>query len=277
MRVRRIIAVLAAAMVWCGAADTVSAQAQAECSLAPTDGSVTRTVDGRDYRLSVPPGLGGDVPLLVSLHGFGSSGSQDEYFTGWTGFAAEYGFIVAYPQGRPFSQSGAWDPYTSSSPDVAFLKRVVADISATWCVDADRVHVDGWSNGAVMSQRVACEAADVFASASSYAGGSPAPGGPAKPCTPSRPISVAMFAGQYDFTYPSLASNASEWRARNSCGASAVSASDAFGSTQTWSCAAGTQVVSRVVKNTSHNWPSGAQGEDQRERLWAFFEANPRP
>ena len=33
--------------------------------------------------------------------------------------------------------------------------------------------------------------------------------------------------------------------------------------------------MTRVVKNTSHNWPFGAQGEDQRQRVWSFFMAHP--
>jgi poly(3-hydroxybutyrate) depolymerase len=52
---------------------------------------------------------------------------------------------------------------------------------------------------------------------------------------------------------------------------------DSYGVTHTWACPAGTQVVARVVENISHNWPSGAQGEDQRQRMWVFFEANTKP
>jgi poly(3-hydroxybutyrate) depolymerase len=126
-----------------------------------------------------------------------------------------------------------------------------------------------------MSQRTACDAADVFASASSYAGGTPTAFGVGTPCTPSRPIAVAMFAGQFDFTYPALASNAQDWRTIDGCGAG-VHSTDQYGATDTYACAAGTHVVARVVNLTSHNWPSGAMGEDQRERLWAFFTANPR-
>jgi polyhydroxybutyrate depolymerase len=265
-----------AALVVGGVGSGSAAAAGSGCSLTSTGGTVTRTLGDRTYGLNVPAGLEGSVPLLLSLHGAGSAGWQDEYFTGWSAFAAKKGFIVAYPQARPSSQSGLWDPYTPASTDVAYLKSVVADVSASYCVNPSRVHVDGWSNGAVMSQRTACDAADVFASASSYAGGTPTAAGFGTPCAPSRPIAMALFAGQYDFTYATLASNASDWRTLDGCGAG-VHSTDAYGSTVTYSCAAGTHVVARVVNLTSHNWPSGAQGEDQRERLWAFFTANPRP
>jgi len=280
-RIRRRAAVAAVAVAVVapaalGASPAVAAEPG--CTLTPTNGTVTRTLGDRTYRVNVPAGLTGThVPLLLSLHGFGSTASQDEQFTGWTPFAAAKKFIVAYPQGRPSEYGGAWDPYSANSVDVAYLRQVVADISATWCVDPQRVHADGWSNGAVMSQRLACGAADTFASVSSYGGGTPTLAGFAAGCNPTRPISVALFAGQYDFTYAGLAQNTGEWRTVDACNATPVHTSDSFGSTDTYSCAAGTKVVSRVVANTSHNWPSGAQGEDQRNRMWAFFQANPRP
>jgi polyhydroxybutyrate depolymerase len=276
-RTRAIVGALAATAVLAAAPGAAQA-AEPGCALTSTGGTVTKSLNGRTYLVNVPAGLSGtQVPLLLSLHGFGSTGSQDELFTGWTPFAASHGFIVAYPQGRPYDYGGAWDPYTADSVDVAFLRSVVADISSTWCVDPKRVHVDGWSNGAVMSQRVACDAADTFASATSYGGGTPTISGFAKPCAPSRPISVGLFAGQWDFTYAGLAQNASEWRAVDGCSATPTHTTDTYGSTDTYACAAGATVVARTVALTSHNWPSGAAGEDQRTRMWAFFTANPRP
>ncbi len=272
-----VLAAVAAFAVLAFPGAAPAAAASPGCTLEATNGTVTRALGERTYELHVPAGLtGADVPLLVSLHGFGSNGRQDEQFTGWSGYADSHNFIVAYPNGRPSLGFGAWDPYSSTSPDVGFLRQVVADISARWCVNAQRVHADGWSNGAVMSQRLACEAADEFASVTSYGGGTPALGG-AFPCNPGRPISVGLFVGQLDFTYAGLAQNTDEWRAYDSCSPTPVRTTDPHGTLDTYSCAAGTQVLARVVSNTSHNWPSGAAGEDQRDRMWAFFQANPLP
>lgn len=278
MKSKLIAGALAAAAALALATPPGALAAEPGCTLTPTGGTVTRTLGDRTYRVNVPAGLTGtEVPLLVVLHGFGSTASQVETYTGWTPFAASRGFIVAYPQARPSEYGGAWDPYSSASPDVPFLRSVVADISSTWCVNPRRVHADGWSNGAVMSQRVACSAADKFASVVSYGGGTPTLSGFATPCSPSRPISVGLFAGEWDFTYAGLAQNASEWRTVNGCAATPAHTTDAYGSTDTYSCAAGTNVVARVVNLTSHNWPSGAAGEDQRNRMWSFLAAHPLP
>lgn len=254
-----------------------STAAAASCTLTSTNGTITRTLGSRVYQLHVPAGLtGSQVPLLLSLHGAGSNGSEDEYFTGWSTYADQHNFIVAYPDAQGYP-SGVWDPYSTSSPDVPFLRQVVSDVSANWCIDPSRVYVDGWSNGAVMSQRTACTAADVFAAATSYGGGDPTTGGTAAPCTPSRPISIGLLVGQYDFTYAGLAQDASLWQGVDHCSSTPVQETDQYGSGSTYSCASGTQLWTRVVSNTSHNWPSGAQGEDQRSRMWAFFVANPHP
>jgi polyhydroxybutyrate depolymerase len=248
------------------------------CTLTSTNGTVTRALGTRTYQLHVPQGLSGtQVPLLLSLHGAGSNGSEDEYFTGWSQFADAQNFIAAYPNARGLPGAGVWDPYSQSSPDVAFVRQVVADISAHWCVDSHRLYVDGWSNGAVMSQRVACDAADTFAAATSYAGGTPTLAGAGVPCNPSRPISVGLIVGQEDFTYLGLAQNTNEWLGYDHCSTTPTQEADVYGTTSTYGCAAATEVFARVVSNTSHNWPFGAQGEDQRQRMWAFFEANPLP
>jgi polyhydroxybutyrate depolymerase len=269
---------VAAAAALCANSAAPASAAQPGCTLTPTAGTVSRTVGGRTYLLNVPAGLTGtQVPLLLSLHGAGSNGQQDEYFTGWTPFAAAHNFIVAYPQARPSSGSGVWDPYSAGTVDVPFLRQVADDISASWCIDPHHVHVDGWSNGAVMSQRVACDAADRFASVTSYGGGTPTLAGFATPCRPSRPISVGLFAGQYDFTYAGLAQNTDEWRAVDACGSTPAHTTDPYGSLDTYACAGGSTLLARVVSNTSHNWPFGAQAEDQRSRMWSFFQANPLP
>jgi len=270
----------AAAVALCTSGITVAtasaaAAATPGCTLTSTNGTVTRTIGTRTYQLHVPQGLTGtQVPLLLSLPGAFSDGSLQESNTGWSTFADANNFIVAYPNEDP-AMGGVWNPYVSNSPDLSFLSSVVDDISAHWCADAHHVHVDGWSNGAVMSQRVACDLAAKFASATSYAGGSPTVSG--APCKPSRPISTFLLAGQLDFTYAGLASNTSEWVGYDGCSATPTHETDTYGTTDSYRCAATTSVMSRTVVNTSHNWPSGAQGQDQRTRMWSFFQANPLP
>jgi polyhydroxybutyrate depolymerase len=243
------------------------------CGLGAFDG--TRTVGGRSYVLHVPAGLTGtQVPLVVSLHGFSNDGEMHAQQSGWRQYADTHNFIVAFPNG----DNRAWNWSQWGGPDITFLRNVVADISAGWCVDAHRVHVSGHSNGAWMSQRVACDAADLFASAAEYAGG--APDGLNYPCVPSRGIGVALFHGDWDTVVPEpLGVQARDgWVARETCNPAPLSEPVSEGQLLRYTgCRDGVEVTWRTYPAQTHLWPTGARQQDILDRMWAFFGAHRLP
>jgi polyhydroxybutyrate depolymerase len=243
------------------------------CTLTPTNGTTTRTLGARSYELHVPPGLTRSAPLLITMHGLTSWGRAHEFDTGWSQFADSHTFIVAYPNG--FANS--WN-FNQASYDVSFLRSVAADIASRWCVNRRRIYASGHSNGAFMAQRLACDAPDVFASVTEYAGGSPESFG--SPCRPSRGIAVGLFHGDADFVVqPSSGERArDEWVARDRCPRAPTSESVSEGVLLRWSgCADGSEVIWRTYPGQSHLWPRGARGEDMRNRMWGFLQAHRRP
>ncbi|MFF0457655.1 alpha/beta hydrolase family esterase [Nocardia africana] len=270
--------------------------AAAQCSLAPTAGTVVRTIGTRIYRLNVPAGLTGhSVPLLLAEHGNASNAAEFEQVSGWTPYAAAHHFIVAYPQGNannlPLDPGNGlvgndWE-FQQGSIDVQFLRSVVADIEANWCVDTARVYSSGWSDGGIMSQRLACDASDVFADVTSWEGGDPTlPNptllipSPGSPCHPARPISVVIAQGQIDPISDPVAgvANVNAWAGRDGCPLPPAKSSDAFGTTAAYGpCRSATSVQYRVENGQAHQWPSGATGEDLRDRLWNFMFATTLP
>ncbi|MFE3228969.1 alpha/beta hydrolase family esterase [Nocardia sp. NPDC059228] len=256
----------------------------AGCTLTPTGGTVPRMIGTRSYTLNVPQGLTGSaVGLLISLHGTGDTSAGIERETGWSSYAAAHNFIVAYPQGTEFDKT--WH-FEQGSVDVTFLKQVVTDIESTWCVDTHRVYADGWSDGAIMSQRMACDAADLFAAVTSWEGTDPTDPNPLEPsavgtpCTPSRPIAVGIFQGAFDPISNLVVglANVRDWTRRNRCPATADPTSDRYGThTNYQPCAAGTNVAWRVEYNTTHQWPTGAIGQDLRDQLWNFLDSRTLP
>ena len=247
------------------------------CTLTPTGGTVSRSIGARTYTVNVPAGLGGpDVPLVLALHGAGSTSGTMESFSGMTPDAASRGYIVAYPQGLP-NGYGYWN-VGPGSPDVTFMRQVVADISSTWCVDRRHVHATGWSRGAVMSLRLACDASDVFASVASYAGSDPTLIDGGGPCAPSRPIGVGIFAGAFDFisVVPINTYARDQWLARNGCPTTPTTEPVTVAAETYGPCNAGVQVVYRLYLQ-SHNWPVGADAQDILDRMWRLYQANPLP
>jgi polyhydroxybutyrate depolymerase len=62
----------------------------------------------RGYRLHLPDGYDSSAPtpLVVSIHGYYSSGQTNENFTGLSTSADTNGFIVVYPESTSFSAPG---------------------------------------------------------------------------------------------------------------------------------------------------------------------------
>jgi poly(3-hydroxybutyrate) depolymerase len=89
-------------------------------------------------------------PAVLVLHSTASSPTQIERLTGFSRWAREEGFLVAYPEGR----EGRWndgrsDPYPPSlaQDDVAFLGRCLDLLLADYGADATRLYVVGFDAG----------------------------------------------------------------------------------------------------------------------------------
>lgn len=88
--------------------------------------------------------------------------------------------------------------WSACHDDVGFLRSLVQEVSSELAVDRSRVFIGGFSNGAMMANRIACEASELFA-AVALLGGRLEPG---FECTPSRKIPLLQINGGMDRTVP---------------------------------------------------------------------------
>src|SRR5262245_14185886 len=152
----------------------------------------------RQFVVHVPPGYDGSeaVPLVVDIHGLSSNAAQQEAISGMRRVSDATGFLVVYPEGW----HNAWNANICCGnrdvDDVGFIRAVVAAVAAEANVDPRRVYVTGLSNGGAMSQRLACDAADLFAAAVPMA--FPLAYNPSTGCQPSRSIPVLTVMGITD-------------------------------------------------------------------------------
>ncbi|MEL7187052.1 MAG: hypothetical protein AAFN50_11570 [Pseudomonadota bacterium] len=86
--------------------------------------------------------------------------------------------------------------WASCNDDVGFLRALVAEMHATHAIDD--VFVSGFSNGAMMANRVACEASELFSGAM-LVGGRVEKG---FECTPTKPLPLLQVNGGADATVP---------------------------------------------------------------------------
>jgi polyhydroxybutyrate depolymerase len=172
----------------------------------------------RYYDLYVPEIVGDSpLPLVLDLHGYGRTSSQQREVSRLDSLAEREGFFAAFPRGLGLEwnfQFGA-----PGNDDVGALRAIVADISNHYSIDPGRVYVTGHSMGGSMAYRLACEAADQFAAATTFAGS--VVNGSQAACSPDRPISVLLFRGENDEVVPFEGG-------QNGLGFNIISASDTF-------------------------------------------------
>lgn len=259
-------------------------------SIVPGDQFFTLQHDGleRSYLLHIPEKVDLSVagPLVVNMHGAGSTNWQQVLFSDMSTSADALGFIVVYPQGY----GNTWNAGTccgqavrDNIDDVGFIRAVVADVSAKVCVDAAKVYATGMSNGGYMSHRLGCEATDLFAAIAPVAGELGIP-----ECSPSKKIPVIAYHGTVDplVQYQNGADSVAEWAVRNECQGEPVRTQ--FGNSYCdvyEQCADGAMTGLCTLDPEGHCWPGGSESlclppiapynDDihANEHMWAFFGA----
>jgi polyhydroxybutyrate depolymerase len=238
----------------------------------------------RNYILHVPPGYAGKpTPLVINMHGFLSSASQQETWTEMNGVADSENFIVAYPNGAGTPSSwnaGSCCEYSDTSrDDVAFISAVIDDIAQSTCLALDRVYATGMSNGGFMSHNLGCNLSDKIAAIGPVSG---VLGIAPVDCMPGRPIPVMEFHGTADPLVPydggtpspalwsllysnappefaSVADTIGFWTIKDGCGATPQQTYSSGNATcETYSgCQGGAVVTLCTIDGGGHTWPGG--------------------
>ena len=278
--------------------------------IASGDHTGTLTVGGmqREYILHIPPGYDHARPaaLVLAYHGFSLDANEMMRISSLSALADQENFLVAYPQGTGEYQS--WnggnccgEAMEGKVDDVAFTRLVIEDIARQVNLDRARVYATGFSNGAMMVYRLACELADQIAAIAPV---SAAP--QVLSCNPSQPVSVIHFHGDADIFYPyeggagvlidnpdrmSVEEGLALWVGFDGCPSQAQESQEGNIVHRTYApCQGGTAVELYKILGGVHAWPGGfavAPAEfgygdptmeiDASALMWEFFEEHPMP
>jgi polyhydroxybutyrate depolymerase len=218
-----------------GPVASASASVGVGASASATPGaSAGELVKARPYRLV---GAAGDAPrpLVVLLHGYGSSGKNHDTYFGLSAIARRRGVLLAIPDGtRDHKGLLYWNATEACCDfdgvpldDVAYLDAVVRDVESKRRVDPARVYAIGHSNGAFMAHVWACEMGSPLAAIVALAG---VPWSDASRCK-NRGVSVLQVHGDADRViafdggrsfgngqpYPSAKAAVDAWASRDGC------------------------------------------------------------
>jgi polyhydroxybutyrate depolymerase len=229
---------LMAVLVACsssGSSDTADAGVRGDYDPVPFGGSRPTTLYVPSSYSDAKP-----APLLVLLHGYGTSGLTQDLYLDLRKYAEQLGLLYVHPDGTVDSTGSRFWNATDAccnfdgSPvdDSSYLAGLVAEIGTRYVVDPKRVIFVGHSNGAFMSYRMACDHADLIAGIVSIAGDTWLD--PTR-CTPSAPVGVLQVQGTADKSvlydgstnlggkgngpYPGAKATVAQWAKYNGCDA----------------------------------------------------------
>lgn len=127
------------------------------------------------YQTALPARTDGPAPMVVLLHGAGSSGAGAMNNSGLVNRLLARGYAVIAPTGaRRFGAGGySWNflPGRDGRDEPEFLKRVTQDAARRFGLDAERVLLAGFSAGGFMVNYLACAAPETFTAYAPVAGG----------------------------------------------------------------------------------------------------------
>lgn len=220
MKVRNTLLLLVAGLCFCA---SLNAQ--------------TRDFGRGEVPVTIPDSYdaGTATPLIVLLHGYTSSGANQDNYMGFSKIADDYGFLLVAPDGTREAggnESRFWNAsdaccnfYGSEVDDSGYVQSIIETMKSEYNVDDKRVYLVGHSNGGFMSYRMAYDHSDTIAAIASLAGATQLGDREA----PLNPVNVLQIHGTADGTiayaggdiqenrYPGAVATVRQWAGYNGC------------------------------------------------------------
>lgn len=240
-------------------------------------------------------------PLVVALHGYGNEPAEmnQRFHYGSLGRSMDGGYLyVAPPALKDRLGYTSWHPAAKHAApwDVEYLLAVVKDVSAHYAVDPKRITFIGFSQGAHMAHRMACDGSELVSGIISIAGQVTKI---STGCAPPHPVSVLQVHGTADEaigyygdinvpgdpSIPSAHETVGVWAYNDHCTGALVKTGVTMDLDQSQpgdetfveayeGCPPGVAVELWTMQGSTHGPPATA---DFAALTYAFLRAHPRP
>ncbi|NOT48305.1 MAG: polyhydroxybutyrate depolymerase [Acidobacteria bacterium] len=252
------------------------------------------------------------LPLVLAFHGGGGNAQNMAKMSGFNEKADKENFIVVYPNGSgrfdnmllTFNAIGCCDyAMETNIDDVKFVSLLIDKLIKDYAVDKKRVYATGFSNGALISYRLAAEIPDKIAAIAPVAGAlfDSSPKAKGK-------VAVLVIHGLADTAVPyeggtsqrdritkrqnapfkSVAFAANFWARNNGCKDKPIKTNEPKVIRERYSgCEANNDVEVISIVDGLHSWPSGEKGREAADEpstainatdeIWKFFKDHKKP
>ena len=140
------------------------------------------------------------LPLLIVLHGLTQTGGGVMDITNFNAIAEQEKFIVVYPSGLNNAWNANMNVSVSTADDKGFLELLIAHFEQNFNTNPSKKYLCGFSNGAFMSNKMACESDLCFAGIATVSG--TMSDTVYANCNPSQKTSVLHIHGTADAVVP---------------------------------------------------------------------------
>ncbi len=251
----------------------------------------------RTYKVHLPSrGLTERLPLVIVLHGFNGNADQAEEMSGMSWKADAENFIVVYPEGTegPEERAYSWnaenccaEAYYEGVDDIGFIRALIEKLSKDHPVDPERIYVTGFSNGGMMTYRLACMLSDKIAAIAPVSGSLND-----ADCSPTHPVSVLAFHGTADdrILYkggvspvdgvqknydPPVFYSIRFWASRDGAKLTDekhLEGNDSIVRQEYLNPDTGAEVILITLIGGIHAWPDEGSGLNATDEIWEFFK-----
>lgn len=297
-------------------ATSVSASVDKGSLLSSTVGQHTASIEAdgvtRWFIYYVPSSYNSNsaVALVFAFHGGnGSMQNMLENRADLLALADRDGFIAVFPNGQNDTNnrgSSLWNAvwccgyaHQANKSDVEFVQRMVQAIRGVFNVDPKRIHAIGFSNGGMLTYRLAAEIPDTLASVAvlgAAAGGKDTRTGLMTQTVPTKPVPLLIVHGAADRTAPieggesqqfeglfymsqvdSLAIYTSSYHCGPSPNSSVLQGRKGRVFINRYT-GCDVDLTTMLMENVAHGWPDTAfAGIDGTLQVWEFLKSHPKP
>jgi polyhydroxybutyrate depolymerase len=278
-------------------------------ALTPGDHELTLNHGGRErsYIVHIPTRTTEPLPVILAFHGGGGNAAQFKRQIAIESLSDRERFIVVFPNGSGRGEhlltwnAGsccAWSQQHNVD-DVGFTRAVIRDLAARTRIDSRRIYATGFSNGAMMTYRLAAEAPDLIRAIAPVSGSMMTAARLTKRMSILHIHSVddprALYKGglappfpftDYRVQHPDVEVQLHKWITLDGCASQPhvtkkLSDRDTSATRLDFTpCASGATVTLWKLTGSEHVWPGAAKTRgkpnrliDANEEIWRFFKS----